>query len=329
MLSLHKLEVFLAVARERKISRAAETLFMTQAAVSQHIHDLETTLGVTLLHRRPQGVSLTPAGEVLLGYAQRILGLAMDAERSIAQLRQPASGELRLGLSLFAAYVLGTEWLCALRALYPAISLSLRTQAPEHLERDLAEERLDAIVLADEEMRPQIHVRSAPIGEVSLGVVLAELPLGQAADAPLMLRDLAEYPWIMPPRTCRLYQPVQHTLLAHGVKPNVVAEFDSFFLMQEAVLNKTGIAIMPRRFNMTSALPLWVPVTELAELRYTLRVVWADELPPRPRVCAFLKFLSRNYPWLSIPSGCRWSADESPFMAEVSGARYAEGNGAA
>jgi DNA-binding transcriptional LysR family regulator len=51
MLDLYKLQIFTTVAQEGSFSRAAEQLYMTQSAVSQHIKELETSLGVTLFER--------------------------------------------------------------------------------------------------------------------------------------------------------------------------------------------------------------------------------------------------------------------------------------
>lgn len=311
MLNLHKLEVFLAVAREQKISRAAEALFMTQAAVSQHIHDLEQALGVELLRRHSHGVSLTPAGEVLLGYAQRILNLANDAEQVVSQLKRPASGQLRVGVSPLVAYSLGANWLKPMSATYPDIAISVRMEPPALLERGLAEEALDAILIADEELFPLERTRSAPLMEVRLGVVVSARS-GWAEGEVVPLSALADHPWVMPPQACRFYQQVRHVFSAHELRPRVVAELDNFFLIQDAVAHGWGASVMPCREDcqMPSGLR-WLSVPEFDDLHYTVRVVWADELPPRPVVCAFLRFLSSRHPRLHVPSACQLPAPMS------------------
>ena len=63
MLNLNKLEIFAAVVRAGSFSAAAEQLLLTQPAVSQHIQDLEVSLGTRLFVRGRRGVTLTPAGE--------------------------------------------------------------------------------------------------------------------------------------------------------------------------------------------------------------------------------------------------------------------------
>jgi DNA-binding transcriptional LysR family regulator len=78
-IELSQLEVFLAVARERRFSRAAEKLFRTQSAVSQTIRKLEDELGEALFDRSSREGVLTDAGKVLLEYAEKLINLRTEA----------------------------------------------------------------------------------------------------------------------------------------------------------------------------------------------------------------------------------------------------------
>ncbi len=71
-----RLQVFHAVAKHLSFTRAAEALFMTQPAVTFQIRQLEEQYGIRLFERRHGNVSLTPAGELVLSYAERILALS-------------------------------------------------------------------------------------------------------------------------------------------------------------------------------------------------------------------------------------------------------------
>lgn len=83
MLNLYKLEIFATVVQTGSFSAAAERLLMTQPAVSQHIQDLEASLGARLFQRGRRGVTLTPAGETLHSYTQEILRLLAEAENAV------------------------------------------------------------------------------------------------------------------------------------------------------------------------------------------------------------------------------------------------------
>jgi DNA-binding transcriptional LysR family regulator len=86
MLSLYKLEIFNAVVQEGSFSRAAQRLYLTQPAVSQHIQSLESSLGTRLFKRGRRGVQLTPAGEMLHDYTRCIMRLLAEAESAITNV---------------------------------------------------------------------------------------------------------------------------------------------------------------------------------------------------------------------------------------------------
>src|SRR5436853_7401756 len=88
VMELSQLEVFLAVAREGRFSRAAEKLYRTQSAVSQTIRKLEDELGEPLFDRTSREGVLTDAGRVLHDYAEKLLNLRTDAQEDLVELRE-------------------------------------------------------------------------------------------------------------------------------------------------------------------------------------------------------------------------------------------------
>jgi DNA-binding transcriptional LysR family regulator len=96
MLDPRRLLTFHAVARAGSFSAAARELALTQPAVSQQVAALERELGAQLLHRRPTGLSLTPAGELALEHADALADRLALADRQLAEARDDA-GPLRVG----------------------------------------------------------------------------------------------------------------------------------------------------------------------------------------------------------------------------------------
>ena len=97
-MDLAHLEVFLAVAREGRFSRAAEKLQRTQSAVSQTIHKLEHELGEPLFDRSSREGILTDAGRVLQEYAERLINLRGDAHEALIELRNLNRGKLAMAV---------------------------------------------------------------------------------------------------------------------------------------------------------------------------------------------------------------------------------------
>ncbi|WP_201346827.1 LysR family transcriptional regulator, partial [Lactobacillus nasalidis] len=93
----HKyLECFLALAKYRNFSEAAEQMYISQSSFSKSIKKLENDLGVQLFNRGASGVTLTEYGQSYLPYANKIINLYKQAEREIAQLKSREQA-LRIG----------------------------------------------------------------------------------------------------------------------------------------------------------------------------------------------------------------------------------------
>jgi DNA-binding transcriptional LysR family regulator len=103
-IELRHLRTFVAVAKRRSFTRAAEDLQLAQQAVSQQIKVLERALGVTLLRRTSRRVELTAEGTVLLGDARRVLAAVDRAARRVQAAAHGEAGTLRL------IYTLTTVW---------------------------------------------------------------------------------------------------------------------------------------------------------------------------------------------------------------------------
>jgi DNA-binding transcriptional LysR family regulator len=119
------LRAFVAVAEHRSFTRAAATLNRTQSAVSMQIKRLEDRLGVELFSRTKANVDLSAAGEVLLGYARRILALGEEAVGRLAERR--IEGVVRLGVMDDYGTSVVPPLLASFLAGYPRIHVEMET----------------------------------------------------------------------------------------------------------------------------------------------------------------------------------------------------------
>ncbi len=124
-MDFRRLEVFAKVAELGSFSRAAEALFLTQPTISEHVRALEEELGAPLLDRLGRGAALTPAGQLLLGYARRMLTLAREAHQAIDQFQGRMRGELVVGGSTIPGEYVLPALIGQFKAKYPDISISL------------------------------------------------------------------------------------------------------------------------------------------------------------------------------------------------------------
>src|SRR6201993_407277 len=133
MLNLARLQILREVAYGGSVSAAAEALSYTQSAVSQQIATLEKEAGIALLERHPRGVSLTAAGQTLVGHAEGILARLDAAEEALGGIAGLRGGKLRMASFPTAGATLMPRAIAEFRKAHPAVQLSLEEGEPEEI----------------------------------------------------------------------------------------------------------------------------------------------------------------------------------------------------
>lgn len=120
-----RLHVFRTAARRLNFTKAAEELFITQPAVTRHIHELERMLKIKLFERNGSQMKLSQAGKILLTHSDQIFAVYRDLEFEINTLMERQSGLLRLGASTTAAQYVLPPVLAGFRQKFPDVRLTL------------------------------------------------------------------------------------------------------------------------------------------------------------------------------------------------------------
>lgn len=122
---IDSLALLTEVARQGSLGKAARSLGISQPSASARIDALERRLGVTLLARRSTGSTLTPAGELVVGWSAPALVAVEELSRGAAALRRQRAAELTVAASFTIAEYLLPEWLVHLHAAHPEIAVHL------------------------------------------------------------------------------------------------------------------------------------------------------------------------------------------------------------
>jgi DNA-binding transcriptional LysR family regulator len=188
-----RLQVFMAVAKHLNFTRAADELFMSQPAVTFQIKQLEELYSARLFERRHGNVSLTPAGELVYSYAEKIMALSDEMETRLAESSGEMRGPLLIGASLTIAEYLLPDLLSEFNALYPQVRACLIVANSETVERRVAEHTLD-LGLTEAPCR-LAGVASDICGKDELVVICApDYPL--AGNASITAKILVDYEYI-------------------------------------------------------------------------------------------------------------------------------------
>ncbi|HRO52606.1 MAG TPA: LysR family transcriptional regulator [Alicycliphilus sp.] len=145
-MDLVALDIFRTVAQEGSVTRAAERLGRAQSNVTTRVQQLEEQLGAQLFLREGRRMLLTPAGDTLLAYAERLLALAEEARQALHP-GEP-TGRLRLGAMESTAAARLPEPLAQLHARWPRLVLELRTGPSRQLVEQVLAHQLDCALVA-------------------------------------------------------------------------------------------------------------------------------------------------------------------------------------
>lgn len=151
-MDLSALKFVIAVAEQGSVTGAARSLHCVQSNVTARIKQLETELGVPLFHRVRRRLVMTPAGKTLLGYAQRIQRLTLEAQRAVQEGDRPR-GPLLVGAMETTAGLRLADRLALFHQRYPEVQLNLETGTTRDLTARVLAAELDAALVAG----PVVH----------------------------------------------------------------------------------------------------------------------------------------------------------------------------
>ena len=141
------LEKIIAIAEEGSMAKAAQKLYITQPALSKCLTKVEESLGESLFVRRPNGLSLTYAGECLLKKAYQIMKLYKDVEMEFCELNHMRRGVLKLGSAERIGALVLPHLLKRFKELYPNIKIDIVEENSMILEEKLLIGALDIAIL--------------------------------------------------------------------------------------------------------------------------------------------------------------------------------------
>jgi DNA-binding transcriptional LysR family regulator len=151
-----RLKVFYTVSQKLSFTKAAETLFVSQPAVTKHIKELEEQLGTSLFKRNGSNISLTPAGQVLVKHTREIFKTYEILENELAQLNDSARGNIRIGASTTLAQYVLPRILALFKTTYPDIDFSFTSGNSETIEQLVMTEKIDIAIVEGISHHPQI-----------------------------------------------------------------------------------------------------------------------------------------------------------------------------
>ncbi|MFC4487718.1 MULTISPECIES: LysR family transcriptional regulator [Tepidiphilus] len=243
-----RLQVFYTVVKAGSFTKAAERLFMTQPAVTFQIKQLEEHFNTRLLERGHGKLKLTPAGEIVFAYAEKMLSLDEELETRVAELTSELSGLLCVG----ASTTLATWWMPRVieefKRAHPRVIPRLVVGTSQLTQQRVLERDLDLGFIEIATKEPGLEQEE--IGRDELWAIFApNHPLAKGKGKPVRAEQLAKHPFIQRDPGNGIREIAEAFFAASGISPEsleIAAEIGTLQGVKHLAAAGIGVAIASR-----------------------------------------------------------------------------------
>ena len=236
------LKYFRAVAHEGRLTRAAETLNLSQSALSTQIRQLEAQLGHALFERRGRTLVLTEAGHVTLDYADAIFAAGEELEAVLKAGAGAARRRLKVGALATLSRNFQTDLLSPVLA-GGGVEISLRSGSLQELMAELAAHNLDLVLANQAPLREDDSAWTVHrLAQQPVSLMGAPERVGEERDLVALLKS---HPLILPSRRSGVRSGFDALVVRLGVSPVVAADVDDMAMLRLLAREDAGLAVAP------------------------------------------------------------------------------------
>ena len=240
-MNFKQLEYFVHVAELGSFSKAALVLDIAQPALSRQVRALEIDLRETLLLRNGRGVVLTEAGQRLYEHGVNILQALAQAESDMGASRDEPVGRITIGLPPSVGRQLTLPLIDGFQRRLPRARLAIVEGLSSHVAEWISTGRVDLGLLYNPEAQPALEI--TPVLEEALCLV-SPARGGPAPGAVLPLRELADYPLVVPERGHAIRKLLETQAVLAGMKLDIAWEVSSIAAIIDLVCAGYGHAVL-------------------------------------------------------------------------------------
>ena len=293
-MELDQVAAFLEVARQQSFSRAAEKLYRTQPAISAQIRSLEQEFGQKLFDRLGRRIFLTPSGEVLFEYGEKLLALHRETLQRVREAQGAVAGKLIVGANEATCLYVLPQVFAEFKRNYPQVGISVYRSFSHKILQKMAESEVDVGIVTLPVSQNNLKV--VPIFEDELHVVVpAGHPLAKRAS--VKIEDLVKEPLIFP-KGGHTRELLERLFRKYRKQLQISMELASVESIKKFVGAGLGISLLSRSYaemEMRSGVLKLIPLQGI-ELRRKLALVYRTDRHLSRAAQAFAELLAARHP---------------------------------
>lgn len=278
------LNLVLAIAESRSITRGAEREHLALAAASKRLSDLEARLGVALFDRRARGVELTEGGRALVRHIRSLNASLHALESEVVEFSRGIKGHLRIAANASAIAECLPADLAAFSQAHPGIRISLEDLTSAEVQAAVAEGRADVGVFVPPQHEARLSGRPYRSGE-NVGALAVLVPQGHvlAKRGQVRFDALLDFDIVGLHLGAAVHEQMRERAQALGRTLNVRVQVRGFDAIAQLVEAGLGVAVLPavvaQRFARIFAVQPLTLAEDWARRPYLLAVRTQEVLP--------------------------------------------------
>ena len=245
-ISLDLYRIFYIVAKEGSISKAANSLFISQPAITFQIKKLEEQLGVSLFTRTKHGMILTDEGKVLFEYVKNGIENINNGENALSNLKNLDSGTIRIGVSTTICRYILMPYLEEFHVLYPNIDIQINNNISNNLIKELRNGNLDILILFSPSNENK-DLKITPITEVQ-DIFVGNKKYYDLTKGTTNLNVLKSFPLIFPNSSSNSRTYLNNYLKDNNIYLKPKLEVVSYNLIVDLIKSGFGIGYVTKEF---------------------------------------------------------------------------------
>lgn len=247
--TLQQLRIIKAIASENSFTRAAEVLYISQPSLSKQVKVLENRLGILLINRESNKISLTEGGKLFLQYSERVLALCEESCRALNDLKNGDRGNLTVGASQTIGTYLMPRVLALFAQHYPQINLKVHVDSTRFIAKNVVNRDIDIAVVGGyvpDDLKKSLKIESFVEDELTL-IIPKSHPFATKKQKSINKDDLYHLNFITlnPNSTIRKF--IDNILIQNHIETkqlNIIMQLNSIEAIKTAVSLGLGAAFV-------------------------------------------------------------------------------------
>ena len=292
-ITMQQLDALVFLVEERSFSGAAKKMMLSQPSLSKHIKNLEIFVNCRLIDRAKNGISLTDEGNILYGYARKILKLRDEARDKIVSLKDNASGHVFIGASTIPSTYILPRVLTGIRQRHPDIQVHILSSDSDDILEMVLNGQVEIGFIGKATADKRLHCEPIWHDELILAAKRGN-PLESLKT--VTMADIAQELFILREKGSATRSIMEEYLKSHNLpgtsRFNIACEMGSSEAVKEAVISGLGVSILSIhavRRELDQGIISRIPI-EGHTIKRSFFIIYKKQFGLRPHHRSFIKY---------------------------------------